>query len=138
MASKFGTSLSSGAGAIDLTAYAKGTDLNAVACVQAKLKQKLPTIEQKVDTVQKSEGPRGAKGDKGEKGPRGAKGEKGEKGDRGETGEAGPMQVRWKNKAFKVSTVQPAYVERKVIAVKQEQLAYREHEESQGHKECVG
>ena len=103
MASKFGTSLSSGAGAIDLTSYAKRTDLNAVARVQAELQQKLPTIEQKVDTVQKSEGPRGAKGDKGEKGPRGAKGDKGEKGprgakgdkgekgDRGETGETGPM-----------------------------------------------
>ena len=94
MASKFGTSLSSGAGAIDLTAYAKRTDLNAVARVQAELQQKLPTIEQKVDIVQKSEGPRGAKGDKGEKGDRGETGETGPMGEQGFQGEPGPAGLR--------------------------------------------
>ena len=53
----FGTSLSTGR--VDLTSYAKTTDLNAIARMQAELQQKLPAIEQKVDTVQKSEGPRG-------------------------------------------------------------------------------
>ena len=55
MVSVFGTSLS--AGRADLTSYAKRTDLNAIARVQAELQQKLPAIEVKVDTVQKSEGP---------------------------------------------------------------------------------
>ena len=51
MVSVFGTSLS--AGRVDFTSYAKRTDLNAIARVQAELQQKLPAIEQKVDTVQK-------------------------------------------------------------------------------------
>ena len=63
MVSVFGTSLS--AGRVDLTSYAKRTDLNAIARVQAELQQKLPAIEQKVDTVQKSEGPRGEQRPKG-------------------------------------------------------------------------
>ena len=65
MVSMFGTSLSTGR--VDLTSYAKRTDLNAIARVQAELQQKLPAIEQKVDTVQKSEGPRGEQGPKGER-----------------------------------------------------------------------
>ena len=64
MVTVFGTSLSTGR--VDLTSYAKRTDLNAIARVQANLQQKLPAIEQKVDTLQKSEGPRGEQGSKGE------------------------------------------------------------------------
>ena len=56
MVSMFATSLFTGR--VDLTSYAKRTDMNAIARVQAELQQKLPAIEQKVDTVQKSEGPR--------------------------------------------------------------------------------
>ena len=98
MVSVFGTSLS--AGRVDLTSYAKRTDLNAIARVQAELQQKLPAIEQKVATVQKSEGPReeqgpkGEQGDKGEKGDKSNKGEKGDKGNKGETRPRGESTVR--------------------------------------------
>ena len=60
--------------------------------MQAELQQKLPAIEQKVNTVQKSEGPRGEqdpKGDEGDRGDKGEQGDKGEKGDKGDKGEKG-------------------------------------------------
>ena len=72
MVSVFGTNLSTGR--VDLSPYAKRTDLNAIARVQAELQQKLPAIELKVDTVQTSEGPRGEQGPKGEKGDKGDEG----------------------------------------------------------------
>lgn len=68
MVSVFGTSLSSTSGSIDLTSYAKRVELNTVTQAQAELQQRLPAIEQRVDTVRKSEGPRG------ERGPAGARG----------------------------------------------------------------
>ena len=73
MVSVFGTSLSTGS--IDLMSYARKTDLTAIARSGEELRTdvtalqgKIPEIEQKVDTVQKMEGPRGLKGDKGEPG----------------------------------------------------------------------
>ena len=101
MVSVFGT------GRVDLTSYAKRTDLSAIARVQAaELQQKLPAIEQKVDTVQKSEGPRGKQDPKGEGGDKGVQGEKGdkseegdksEKGDKGDTGNKGEIGPREEN-----------------------------------------
>ena len=87
MVSVFGTSLSSGSGSVDLTSYAKKTDLTAVARSGEELRTdvtalqgKIPEIEWTVETVKKSEGP---KGDRGEQGPRGERGERGPQGERG-------------------------------------------------------
>ena len=105
MVSVFGTSLSTGR--VDLTSYAKRTEFNAVARVQAELQQKLSAIEQKVDTVQKSEsprgeqGPKGEQGDKGDKGEQGGKGDKVEKGDKGNKGETGPRGESTVGRLFK-------------------------------------
>ena len=87
MVSVFGTSLSTGR--VDLTSYAKRTDLNAIERVQAELQQKLPAIEQRVDTVPKSEGPKGEQGLKEEKGDKSDKDEKGDKGEKGYKGDEG-------------------------------------------------
>ena len=106
MVSVFGTSLSSGSGSVDLTSYAKKTDLTAIARSGEELRTdvtalqgKIPEIEWTVETVKKSEGPKGDRGERGERGPQGErglrglkgnKGDKGEKGERGQTGAAGP------------------------------------------------
>ena len=101
MVSVFGTSLSSGSGSVDLTSYAKKTDLTAIARSGEELRTdvtalqgKIPEIEWTVESVKKSEGPKGDRGEQGDRGETGPKGDKGEQGPRGERGERGPQGER--------------------------------------------
>ena len=113
MASVFGTSLSTGR--VDLTSFAKKTDLNAALNAIASnitrvhdeqknkhtnlqkayvdLQKKASTLKEKVE--RDDQRVRGETGPKGEKGEKGERGEKGEKGDEGERGQRGESTVGW-------------------------------------------